>query len=504
MTSILDYHAATKHSPESVRRNRHMLDWENQPLPFKVYETLPPLPLPRSFAEPAMPTLAALAADGAGTVATPDLGQLAALLQYSAGITRKREYPGGQVMYFRAAACTGALYHIDLYLVCSELPGLAAGVYHFGPHDFALRQLRAGDCRRVLVEASGAETALGGAPVILVAASTFWRNAWKYQARTYRHAWWDSGTLLANLLAVAASSGIPARVVVGFADAPVNQLLGIDGREEAALALVPLGAASPPPPPPPPLPTLELRVRPLSPRRVDYPLIAAAHAATALTDGAAAAAWRTARWPVAPAPPAGEPVTLGATRPASPPLGVTILRRGSARRFARRAIDRAQLAALLHAATRGVPGDWAPGATPVAQPFVIVNAVDDLAPGTYRYDPRVAALVPLHQGELRERAGFLALGQSLAADAAVNVYLLADCDPLIAAVGPRAYRAVSLDAAITGGKLYLAAYALGIGATGLTFFDDEVIRAFGPAADGAEVLFLVAAGPRAARQRRTE
>jgi hypothetical protein len=26
-----------------------------------------------------------------------------------------------------------------------------------------------------------------------------WRNAWKYQARTYRHCFWDAGTLLANL-----------------------------------------------------------------------------------------------------------------------------------------------------------------------------------------------------------------------------------------------------------------------------------------------------------------
>jgi len=72
-----------------------------------------------------------------------DLREVARLLHYSAGITRKKEYPGGQVMYFRAAACTGALYHIDLYLVCGDLPDLPGGVYHFSPHDAALRRLRA-------------------------------------------------------------------------------------------------------------------------------------------------------------------------------------------------------------------------------------------------------------------------------------------------------------------------------------------------------------------------
>ena len=40
------YHNATKHSSRSVRSSTHYLDWANQPLPFKIYRTLPPLPLP--------------------------------------------------------------------------------------------------------------------------------------------------------------------------------------------------------------------------------------------------------------------------------------------------------------------------------------------------------------------------------------------------------------------------------------------------------------------------
>ena len=41
------YHNATKHSYESVRTSRHTMDWEIQPLPFKIYTTLEPIPLPR-------------------------------------------------------------------------------------------------------------------------------------------------------------------------------------------------------------------------------------------------------------------------------------------------------------------------------------------------------------------------------------------------------------------------------------------------------------------------
>src|SRR5437667_106530 len=43
------YHDSTKHSLESVQSSRHVLDWPNKPLPFKIYPTLEPIPLPRAF-----------------------------------------------------------------------------------------------------------------------------------------------------------------------------------------------------------------------------------------------------------------------------------------------------------------------------------------------------------------------------------------------------------------------------------------------------------------------
>jgi len=64
-------------------------------------------------------------------------------------------------------------------------------------------------------------------------------------------------------------------------------------------------------------------------------------------------------------------------------------------------------------------------------------------------------------------------------------------------LGSRGYRAAQLAAAVEGGKLYLAAYALGLGATGLTFFDDDVSRFFGAA--NLSVMFLAAVGHSAKR-----
>src|SRR5204863_520354 len=56
------YHNGTKHSLQSVRNDPHYLDWENQPLPFKIYSTLEPLPLPHVLPPAQIPTLTALSA----------------------------------------------------------------------------------------------------------------------------------------------------------------------------------------------------------------------------------------------------------------------------------------------------------------------------------------------------------------------------------------------------------------------------------------------------------
>ena len=86
----------------------------------------------------------------AGGARRLDLERLAALLFFSAGITKTKTYPGGGASLFRAAPSTGALYQTEVYVVAGDVAGLPAGVYHFSPGDFALRRLREGDFRGAL------------------------------------------------------------------------------------------------------------------------------------------------------------------------------------------------------------------------------------------------------------------------------------------------------------------------------------------------------------------
>ena len=172
-----------------------------------------------------------------------------------------------------------------------------------------------------------------------------------------------------------------------------------------------------------------------------------------------------------------------------------ILRRGSTRRFARKPITFAQLSTILERATRGIPADFlAPLGAQLNQLYLVVNAVEGLEPGAYFFNRERRGLELLTLGNFRDRAGHLGLDQDLPADAAAAVFFLADLEAIFKRYGNRGYRAVQLEAGVLGGKLYLAAYALHLGASGLTFYDDEAVKFFSPHAQGKSAVFLVALG----------
>jgi SagB-type dehydrogenase family enzyme len=446
-----NYHDGTKHSYWSIRKHPHFLDWANRPQPFKIYPQIEPIVLPRDPAQTGVAALSAISepVPSSRADAVPDLRDLARILYFSAGITKQRTHPTGDVFY-RAAACTGALYEIELYVVAGEVAGLDAGVYHFNPAEVSLRVLRKGDFRRNLAQATAMEPAVVLAPAMIICTGTYWRNAWKYQARTYRHFGWDNGTLLANLLAVSAASGLPAEIVLGFLDAEVNGLLDLDTRREVSLCLVAIGRTSESSLPAlREVPTLGLETIPLSDREVEYPAMLEMHDCSSLDSAQEVAEWR-GKQPLLPAfSPAGEEIPLQLlpeqvqTRDT---IEQVILRRGSTRSFDRTAsITLAQLSTLVDRATRGLPTDFLEG--PAAQlndVYLLVHSVLGLKPGAYFFRRERTSLELLKEGKFRAEAYHLGLEQQLPADACVDIFFLADLKQTLERYGNRGYRAIQL------------------------------------------------------------
>jgi SagB-type dehydrogenase family enzyme len=502
------YHEATKHSEFSIRINSHGLDYANKPTPFKIYQSnLSSIPLPREFPQPKTNTLDSIASGSSGDGENIDLKTVAELLFFCAGLTRKMHI-GGEVYYMRAASATGALYPIELYLVCKDLPGLDAGVYHFAPADFTLVQLRSGDYRRELSSAVGDDTDIILAPLTVVFTSVAWRNAWKYEARSYRHWFWDSGVIAANLLAICNSEKLRVSLVTGFVDNEIEKLLGLEDRNEAAIALVPVGTGPESFSPDDNLPRigtlhpLRLETVPLSSEVHSYPLIWEMNEASSLLEKKQVKSWNEKlaevssqnREPKSDLHDKRVPLQLQEeTRAQGLTLSETILRRGSTRRFARRPIPFAKLSWILHSSTRGVPLSGS-SITQFNDIYLIANAVDSLSSGSYFYDQANESLELLKLRNFRNVSSYLCLEQPLFGDASAVLFTMADLPFLFRALGNRGYRVAQLEAAVVAGNVYLSSYSLKLGASGSTFYDDAVAEFFAPHASTKSAMIAVGVG----------
>ncbi len=492
----LKYHQDTKHSEISIRTSAHYLDWENRPFPFKIYDGLPSTPLPRDFLRPQADALGSISGlKPKVEVANFGITELAELLFFSAGLTRRVRH-GGEIHYMRAASATGALYPIELYVICEDMEGLRAGVYHFNPLDFALIQIRPGDYRAELAAIS--DESVNSAPATIAFTSLAWRNAWKYQARSYRHWFWDGGVIAANLLAVSASMGLEARVVAGFLDASVNQLLGVKDGKEATVFLAPvrIGRASSEGRALKTISHIEPKVQPLSRREVEHPEIWQVHRASSLSNQDEVKAWAgsgqvrqskiESAGPVFPLDPAESSN--------HEKLGDVILQRGSTRRFARDPIKLSQLSTILRTSTGRLPLDYSRAGESLIDIYLIANALDGLPPGSYFFHAKEEQLEQLKTGQLRRMSAYLCLEQPLFGDASVVFFLMTPLQEVLKVLGNRGYRVAQLEGGIIAGRIYLSAYSLGLGASGTTFYDDAVTEFFSPHAKDESTMIAVGLG----------
>jgi len=492
-------HALTRHG-SPVDRSQLVafrpLDPTNRPATFKRYADRPIVALPTDFGSPGEAAAAVLAGRVHRDPPTLDAGVLARLLFFTGGVTRVSEpRGGGEPTWFRAAMSAGNLHPVEVYVVCAGLGEVPAGVHHFAPLEVGLTTLREGDHRDLLAAGTGAPE-VATAPCSLVLTGIPFRTAWKYGERGYRHLFWDAGSMLGNLLPLAEAYGLPARVYVGFVDRAIADLVGVDGVEELPLAVVTIGHRddrAPAVADREPVAHLDLTTAPVAPRPIHFPLIQEAHDDGRLTDPDAVAAWRAATASLGlPTPDELEvPADAG-----TEPLEDVILRRGSTRLMRPDPVPPELLTWGIGVAARPVPGDFTAGGHTLVQHFLAVHAVEGIEPGAYRW--RAGLLEQRRPGVYRAVTAQLCLDQPLGGDAAFTAFHAADLDGLLAMLGSRGYRAAHLEAGVAAERLALAAFTLGYGATGLTFYDELVSRFFGTP---AQCLLVTAVGVPAYRNR---
>ena len=420
------YHEITKHSPITLYSSSHYLDWENKPSPFKFYLNLDQIGLPSIFDFPSDNAIKCLTDDNNNFINQKiDTKILSQILFFSAGITRKVKLQGS-TYYMRAASATGALYPIEIYVVCKKIGNIDAGVYHFCPGSFMLTKLRGGDFLKELFLATGNNKNVTQAPVVLIFTSIAWRNSWKYQARSYRHWFWDCGVIIANYLALCNSNLFTTEIVLGFQDEVINKLLCLEDKKEAAIVLAPLAIdlannnediGSPES-----ISSLRYELKPISKYQENYySEIWDIHEASYLKDQSEISKWvntmtnDTIIHRLHNKQERRIPSQIDETEDN---LGNVILQRGSTRKFARKAITLLQLYNILYLATINIPFDFQKKHT-LIDIYLIANSVVNLKSGSYYYNRISGKLETLNLGNYRHISEHLCLDQKLFGDASV-------------------------------------------------------------------------------------
>jgi SagB-type dehydrogenase family enzyme len=479
-----DYHEGTKHSVESLKRSGRALDWANMPNPFRHYDGVPILDLPADPPAPEIPALDVMGGAFGSTSATNGPAFLSQLLFYSAAISASKRVPSTGYEYaLRVNPSSGNLHPTEFHFVTRGLKDWPDGLYHYDPSRHMAEQRACGRFEMKM--------ASGPAPIVFVLTSIVWREAWKYGERAYRYCLHDIGHAWQALALSARAIGCDTFATGGFVDDEVVHLCRPNMDEWPMLMIglrgksIPVGAAD----------SGETvwfvgQANLLSKETIAQPLIDGIHFATKQSDS------RNSN------PAFAESTATGSGEIALPPPASSSRSFGEVARMRRSALDfvggeqsmlLAELSAILACTVPPLSADFT-GASFI-QMYLFAHRVDGLQPGIYRFWPEHAELEQVKSGDQRVAAAALSLGQNLAGNSCVTFSMIGDLDRATGIFRDRGYRYVHFEAGAIGQRMYLAAEAFGLGATGIgAFYDDEVHRHLNLTPHQGQVVYHFAIG----------
>lgn len=187
------------------------------------------------------------------------------------------------------------------------------------------------------------------------------------------------------------------------------------------------------------------------------------------------------------------------------PIGAAILQRESVRQYGKEALTAEELAALLWA-TQGVrqilSADTALRAVPSAgarhafETYLVINRVDDLPAGLYRYLPLDGMLAQLNvDSRIGRKAAMACFGQGFIATSAVTFFWTAIPARMEWRYDLAAHKVIAIDAGHVGQNLYLACEAIGAGCCAVAAYDQEACdELLGVDGEDEFLIYLAAVG----------
>jgi SagB-type dehydrogenase family enzyme len=163
---------------------------------------------------------------------TLELKDISQLLWAAQGITSD---DGG-----RTAPSAGALYPLEIYVVCGNINTLSPGVYHYLPLHNTLELIAEGDKQPLLTAAASMQGSVNRSAAVIVITAVYERTTGKYKERGKRYVHMEAGHAAQNICLQAISLKMGTVTVGSFSDSLVKQVLHLPKNEEP-LYLMPVG-----------------------------------------------------------------------------------------------------------------------------------------------------------------------------------------------------------------------------------------------------------------------
>jgi SagB-type dehydrogenase family enzyme len=172
-----------------------------------------------------------------------NLKELSFLLWHTQGVTHAiRDKAGAVLEHFRATPSGGARHPFETYLAIQRVAGLEAGIYRYLPLEHKLYRVRVSDALpRELSRACYGQSFVGEAPVTFIWAAVPYRTEWKYGYIAHRMIAMEAGHICQNLYLAATAIGGGTCAVLGYHQAGMDALIGVDGKEEFVMYMAPVG-----------------------------------------------------------------------------------------------------------------------------------------------------------------------------------------------------------------------------------------------------------------------
>ncbi|MEH1813437.1 MAG: nitroreductase family protein [Nostoc sp.] len=399
------YHDATKHSYLSVQLDPNYVDASTQPSAFKVY--------PKFYRRVKL------------NLNNP----VHAFISLTSAITLEKVYKDGPYK-LRVNPSAGALYPTEVYVQVRGIEGIVNGIYHLEVENNCLTLIYE------LIDDGLENYIIPGKCIngfIFLISCVYYRSSWKYQNRSMRYCFLDSGHHLGAIGASAYLYNRDIQLIFDFDKLTLNSDLGFENKEFITACAV----------------SGEIQDKKIRHLRLKIPFVSGTdyfESNQFIEDAYQATAQQKSRQ---------QKLEYPQFDFERDKFYQTVWDRRSIRRFRKEAISQEDYLYVVQQLQQSIPTEN----YEEIEIYSVVHRVEKMTPGLYRGTHLVKT------GNFSEKTGYLCINQAIARDGAVTLFFVSDY---------LNYQTAMQIAGFLGQRLYLTSNYLGIQCSGIgAYYDDE-------------------------------